>query len=142
MTDQKTPDTFQTVAGTVRLAAEAGSSLGLMGEKGVPWDEELGSHPASALWLGALSSLGGLAPLLEDGEGGSQGPFPSCHMEPPTLPRPPLQLGSSPSTGHTGLRRLSLGRVCFKYGAYRAGTRCRPAPGQALAHSRCPANLG
>jgi len=37
MTDQKTPDTFQIAAGTTRLAAEAGSSLGLVGEKGAPW---------------------------------------------------------------------------------------------------------
>jgi len=36
MTDQKTPDTFQIAAGTTRLAAEAGSSLGLVGEKGAP----------------------------------------------------------------------------------------------------------
>jgi len=53
MTDQKTPDTFQIAAGTTRLAAEAGSSLGLVGEKGAPWDEDLGSHPASVLGLGA-----------------------------------------------------------------------------------------
>lgn len=63
MTDQKTPDTFQTVAGSARLAAEAGPSLGLTGEKGAPWDEELGSHPASALWLGAPAASVGRLPF-------------------------------------------------------------------------------
>lgn len=62
MTDQKTPDTFQTVAGTAWLSAEAGSSLGLVGEKGAPWEEELGSHPASALWLGAPAAWVGWSP--------------------------------------------------------------------------------
>ena len=65
MTDQKALDTFQTAAGTARLAAEAGSRLGLVGEKGGPWDEDLGSHaarvctapagPGSSGWGGGLA---------------------------------------------------------------------------------------
>lgn len=102
MTDQKTPDTFQTAAGTARLAAEAGSSLGLVGEKGTPWDEDLGSDPAAALWLGS-QQLGWAGSPSRGRRRGLAGGLPfKSYGAPPTAsshcPSPPAA-GLPPSIG-------------------------------------------
>lgn len=109
MTDQKARDTFQTAAGTARLAAEAGSRLGLVGEKGAPWDEDLGVPRSQSLHCARGSwQLGvgwGAGSLLEDGKGAWQGrallpPSPPPH----TAPRPLQQPGCSPAPAHPGLQ--------------------------------------